>query len=139
MLTRSTFNRPVYTPPPRAPLRPVERRATYAGRTTLVLVPKENVIQHSGYMNVVRALPCMHCGRPPRSDFAHADQGKGIGIKTDSRRGFPLCRTCHHLIGSTGALGREERRRLETEYGARTRAQIEADGTWPARLPRWTE
>jgi len=137
MIRRTGFARKVYEPTPPAPLRPVERRATYAGQVSLVLVPKENAIQHTGYMDLVRAMACMHCGHPPRSDFAHADQGKGQGIKTDCRRGFPLCRACHHLIGSTGTLGRDERRRLEDEYGARTRARIEADGTWPARLPRW--
>lgn len=137
MLRRTGFTRKVYTPPPPAPLRPVERRSTYAGAVTLQLVPKEEPRQHHGYMNLVRAMACMHCGKPPRSDFAHADQGKGIGIKTDCRRGFPLCRACHHLIGSTGQLGREERRRIEAEYASRTRAQILADGNWPARLPKW--
>lgn len=138
-MRRTGFARKVYEPAPPAPLRPVERRATYAGGVSLVLVPKENAIQHEGYMNLVRAMACMHCGKSPRSDFAHADQGKGIGIKTDCRRGFPLCRACHHMVGSTGTLGRDERRRLEAEYGARTRAEIEADGAWPARLPKWKD
>lgn len=138
-MRRTGFARKVYTPAPPAPLRPVERRSTYAGAVTLRLVPKEEPMQHAGYMNLVRAMACMHCGHPPRSDFAHADQGKGQGIKTDCRRGFPLCRACHHLIGSTGKLGRDERRRLEAEYGARTRAAVQVSGQWPKRLPIWTQ
>ena len=138
-MRRTGFARKAYTPAPPAPLRAVECRGTYATRPVPVLVPKENAIQHSGYMNLVRAMACMHCGRPPRSDFAHADQGKGQGIKTDCRRGFPLCRACHHMVGSTGTLGRDERRRLEAVWGARTRERIEAEGTWPVRLPRWIE
>lgn len=138
-MRRTGFARKVYTPAPPAPLRPVERRSTYAGAVTLRLVPKEEPRQHAGYMNLVRAMACMHCGHPPRSDFAHADQGKGQGIKTDCRRGFPLCRACHHLIGSTGKLGRDERRRLEAEYGARTRAAVQAAGQWPKKLPAWKE
>jgi hypothetical protein len=49
----------------------------------------------------------------------HADEGKGQGIKTDCRRAWPGCGPhgdtmgCHYLLGSTGKLGREERRRLE--------------------------
>ena len=136
-MRRTGFARPVYTPPPPAPLRPATRRASYAGTVTLRLVPKEAPRQHQGYMNLVRAMACMHCGKAPRSQFCHADQGKGAGIKTDCRRGWPGCAACHYLIGSTGKLGRDERRRLEAEYGARTRAQILANGTWPARLPLW--
>lgn len=103
----------------------------------IVTAPKEDAIQHSGYMNLVRAMPCMHCGRAPRSQFCHSDQNKGVAIKTDCRRGFPCCRRCHELIGSTGKLGRAERRRLEDEYADRTRAKIIAYGAWPARLPMW--
>lgn len=139
MLRRTSFARKVYTPAPPAPLRPVERRATYAGQVSLVLVPKEIAIQHEGYMNLVRAMACMHCGKVPRSQFCHADQGKGQGIKTDCRRGWPGCAACHHLIGSTGKLGRDERRRLEAEYGARTRAAVRAAGQWPKKLPAWKE
>ena len=137
MLRRTGFSRPVYQPPPSPPLRRLERPVTVWRPMPVVTVPKEDVIQHSGYMNLVRAMPCMHCGRPPRSQFAHSDAGKGLAIKTDCRRGFPCCDSCHRFIGSTGKLGRAERRRLEDEYAARTRAKIIADGTWPARLPLW--
>ena len=134
-----TFARRIYTPPPSPPVRPATRRASYAGGTSLVLVPKENALQHAGYMDLVRAMACMHCNRPPRSQFCHADEGKGQGIKTDCRRGWPGCAACHHLIGSTGKLGRDERRRLEAEYGARTRAAVLDSGQWPKRLPMWTQ
>ncbi len=139
MLRRTGFARKIYVPPPAPPLRRLERPVARIRVLPLVAVPKECAIQHQGYMDLVRDMPCDRCGHPPRSDFAHADTGKGQGIKTDCRRGFPLCRSCHHLIGSTGKLGRDERRRLEAEYGARTRARIIAAGTWPARLPMWGE
>jgi hypothetical protein len=109
--------------------------------------PKENALQHSAYMDLVRAMRCAHCGRPPRSDFCHADFGKGTGIKTDCRRGWPGCKDdpganregCHTLIGSRGVFTKEQRRALEERYGAQTRAAIIAAGAWPARLPRWPE
>ncbi len=53
------------------------------------------------------------------------------------RRFWPGCKACHHLIGSTGKLGKAERRRIEELYAARARAKILADGTWPKRLPLW--
>jgi len=40
-------------------------------------------------------------------------------------------------VGSTGALGRYERRLLEDEYAARTRAAIVSEGLWPGSLPMW--
>lgn len=138
MLRRTGFARKIYVPPPAPPLLRLERRAvTGIPVSGLVVCRKENAIQHAGYMDLVRAMPCERCGHPPRSVFCHSDEGKGQGIKTDCRRGFPLCRACHHLIGSTGKLGRDERRRLEVEYGARTRDRIISARVWPARLPKW--
>ena len=110
-------------------------------------IEKENALQHEGYMNLVRAMKCAHCGRAPRSEFAHSDAGKGAGIKTDCRRGWPGCgddvRTsrigCHSLLGMTGTFSKEHRRLLEDTYSAQTRAAIVAAGKWPKSLPRWEE
>ena len=44
---------------------------------------------------------------------------------------------CHALVSSTGTFSRAERRRLERDYAARTRAQIAAAGQWPADLAPW--
>lgn len=112
-----------------------------------VPLPKEEPVQHQGYMDLVRAMPCAHCGRPPRSAFCHSDMGKGKGIKTDCRLGWPGCHDdlgrnregCHTLIGSRGVFTKEQRRTLEATYSARTRAAIVAAGKWPPRLPRWEE
>lgn len=132
--------------PPRRPARqweggPITPRAPalclVEPRLPTTPMPKENLLQHKGYMDLVRALPCAHCFKPPRSEFCHADEGKGTGIKTDCRRGWPGCSACHYLIGSTGTLGKRERRRIETLYGELTRAKIIAAGTWPKRLPLW--
>lgn len=108
-------------------------------------IDKEGAIQHQGYINLVRAMACAHCGKAPRSQFCHADMDKGLAIKTDCRRGWPGCGPssgrpgCHHLIGSTGTFKRETRRWLEETYAQRTRAAIVAAGTWPKNLPLWKE
>lgn len=111
--------------------------------------PKENVITSQAYQREVRKLPCIRCGVVGFTQFCHSDEGKGIGIKTDDRRGWPGCGPhfvglklvsgCHHDIGTSGFLTRAQRRELEVNYSARTRATIIADGNWPDGLPRWDE
>lgn len=137
MLRRTGFARPTYCQPPPAPLRALARPVAVWRPEPVATATKENARQHAGYMDLVRAMPCMHCGQAPRSQFCHADEGKGMGIKTDCRRGWPGCAACHHLVGSTGLLGRDARRALEDQYACRTRAAIVAEGLWPGSLPRW--
>lgn len=146
MLTRTPMNRgkgfkrPTYVPPPAPPIRPATRRATLARFDDCAApVLKEKALQHQGYMNLVRAMPCARCGHRPRSQFCHSDMDKGMGIKTDCRRGWPGCAECHWFVGTSGTLPREERRALEDTYAAQTRAAILAAGTWPKRLPLWSE
>lgn len=148
-MKRSPWPRRQQPAPGTAPARvkpvakPLERPVRYASPANepVFSQPKEGVIEHEGYKRLVRQLPCAHCGVEGYTQFCHSDQGKGMGIKTDSRRGWPGCGPhggvagCHHLIGSTGTLTREERRDLEDRYAAQTRAQILFAGMWPANLP----
>lgn len=46
----------------------------------------------------IRLLPCVECGRPPRSQAAHSnfsEHGKGRSIKADDKYTIPLCVVCH--------------------------------------------
>jgi hypothetical protein len=125
--------------------KPLERPVRYAAPSNepVFAQPKEGVIEHEGYKRLVRQLPCAHCGIEGYTQFCHSDEGKGIGIKTDCRRGWPGCGPhgaspgCHYLIGSTGTFTREERRALEDRYAAGARARINAAGLWPAALPQY--
>lgn len=128
-----------------ATLRPL-RAGTMAGGTSGKSVAKENALQHAGYMAAVRDLGyCMLCKRSCRPEFAHADFGKGKGIKTDVRLGWPGCGAgpwgpgCHWLVGTSGQYPKEERRALEADLARRTREAVKAAGTWPKRLPEWRE
>jgi hypothetical protein len=113
-------------------------RGTYTGGTSGKPVAKECASQHSGYMAAVRDLGyCMRCGRSCRPQFCHADQGKGTGIKTDVRRGWPGCVECHWLIGTSGTYSKDARRGIEARLGHKTRAAVKAAGAWPARLAMW--
>jgi hypothetical protein len=127
--------------------RPSKKPAPKSDKSMLAL-PKENASQSGAYMAAVRKLACRRCTyQPPvgqpRNQFAHADQGKGKGIKTDVREGASLCGPhdgqpgCHWLVGTSGQIPKEERRLLEKSYAASTRAEINRLGLWPKKLPKW--
>lgn len=102
--------------------------------------PKVEPIQHKAYMDIVRTFSCCHCGRAGPSQFCHSDalgQGKGMGLKTDCRLGFPGCADCHELLGMSGKLGKDMKHELELRYGAATRTLVRHIGCWPATLPAW--
>lgn len=113
------------------------------GELPSVLIAKENAVTSPAYQSAVRRLPCIRCGIQGFTQFCHSDEGKGMAIKTDDRRGWPGCGPhgtepgCHWYVGTSGNLKQSERRALEAEYSARTRAMVEAKGEWPARLPKW--
>lgn len=114
-----------YTPRPRAAAVAVAGPA----RTT-VPVPKAVYVRSESYRRRVATLPCAHCGRPGPSQAAHADEGKGLGIKASDDTCYPLCadatgrRGCHTLIGASGLFSREQRRYLEQKYAEQTRIKL---------------
>lgn len=121
---------------------PTAHRGVMTGTTRAQ--PKGETLQHDGYIRVVRAFGCEHCGRPGPSEFAHADTGKGAGTKSDCRMGTSLCRFrspedpgCHWLIGTKRIYPKAKRREIEAQLAARTRAKVRAAGTWPKALPPW--
>ena len=118
--------------------------------------PKDNPLQHEGYMAQVRRLPCIKCGVVGFTQFAHADiigaGGKGKGIKSDCRLGYPACgprpavgnpailyEGCHSWIGSSGNMFKAARHAFEEEAGRTTRLTIINMGRWPEKLPRWKD
>lgn len=122
----------------RALLETVGRPATMGGTTTGP-VPKEAASQSSAYQVAVRALGyCMRCGctlRVGERQFCHADEGKGIGIKTDVRRGWLGCAGCHFHVGASGRMPRALRRLAEKYLAWKTRCALRRFGAWPKSLP----
>jgi hypothetical protein len=110
-------------------------------------MPKAEILECEAYRRAVAALPCIWCGIADYSQHAHLNLGKGMGLKTDDRTGFPLCCTrpdiegCHvaydqyRLVDS----GREAHRDYGLEWGRITRHTILESGHWPQRLPLWSE
>ena len=155
-MKRSAFKvqRPPGMRPPRAAtqigpeytLRPRTVAVAVAGPArAVVAVPKTAPIQHMGYMAAVRKLACYRCKVVGLTQFAHADEGKGMGIKTDCRLGWPGCGPgwgapgCHWIVGTSGTYGKAHRREFEETAGRLTRAEIRNLGQWPTNLPAWAE
>lgn len=116
---------------------------TYSGGCSGESIDKECASQSGPYMKAAKALGyCMNCSAVPTPssplEFCHADAGKGTGIKTDVREGWPGCHDCHSLFGGHNGgsrLPKEVRRPMEKELARQTRAAIIAAGAWPANLP----
>lgn len=136
-LKRSPMNRSAWTPRPAAqwtadelpgPRVPAQTLRVADPRARLTVpIPKDASVRDKAYLRRVAALACAHCRRAGPSQAAHADEGKGMGIKASDHDTYPLCadapgrQGCHSLIGASGAFTREQRRALERKYVAQTR------------------
>lgn len=119
-----------YVPRPRAAV-----VAIHDGKDRMVVtIPKRQPLRDESYRRWVASLHCARCGKAGPSQAAHADEHKGMSLKSSDESCYPLCadspgrRGCHVIIGATGTLPREHRRRLEQQYAAQTRLQFESDG-----------
>lgn len=145
---RSGFKRKTFTPAPKpervVTLYRVDRPWNVATiGMDVIAAPRDSPVRSEPYRRLVAAMDCIHCGKVATLDYpsqaAHADEGKGLQIKSDDRTCFPLCVACHILIGASGAYTKHERRALEGDYGERTRGAIVASGRWPPGLPHWED
>lgn len=117
----------------------VRARPATMGGTTAGAQPKECAVESAAYERAVRDLGyCMRCRCTCRPQFCHRDQGKGAGIKTDVREGWPGCERCHALLGghAGGArMPKDNRRAEELHLGFLTRRALRERGTWPPSVP----
>lgn len=57
-------------------------------------MPKyEHWMKDKQWLEVIRQLPCLNCGRMPVD--AHHVGSRGMGLKNPDSMVIPLCRTCH--------------------------------------------
>ena len=129
-MKRSGFKRPVYErPPPSQPTR-VLRGVAAVIEQTVVASPKAVLLRSKTYRQRVAELPCFHCGIEGRSQAAHSDELKGMGMKSSDDTCYPLCGPapghpgCHYLIGTAGLFNKEDRRRFEKAGAADTRQKL---------------
>lgn len=103
-------------------------------------VLKEAPVRSEAYRRLVAQLPCKFCGIAGYSQCAHANTGKGAGIKASDLDSFPLCcdrpgqRGCHSYFDQGALMGKTERRLIEPAWVADTQRQIHAMGIWPKKL-----
>ena len=96
----------------------------------IISLPKKPPLRDEAYRRAVAAMDCAHCGKAGPSQAAHADQGKGAGMKSDDDTCYPACadspgrQGCHSFIGATGNFTRDQRRTLEANYAAKTRKAL---------------
>lgn len=72
--------------------------------------PKNKPYRCEAWLRAVASLPCVQCGVEGRTQAAHRNQGKGMGIKTDDCLTAALCVPCHTEIDQGGDMKRDERR-----------------------------
>lgn len=106
-------------------------------------IPKTELVRNEEYRRLVAAMPCRGCGIEGFGQAAHANTGKGMGMKTDDRTCFSLCadrpgtRGCHSSLDQGAMFTKEDRQRIELMWAAQTRRQIEDAGQWPKNLPKF--
>ena len=91
-------------------------------------------IRSETYRRFVASQPCFACGVQGFSQAAHANYGKGLGLKTGDDRTFPLCSPhgyhlgCHYMHDNLIGVTRMQRRELEAKYVERMQAIARAAG-----------
>ena len=104
-------------------------------------IQKAAPVRSEAYRRVVASLPCVICGTPGHSQAAHANTGKGMGMKACDLTCFPACgprpgeQGCHAKLDQGAMFTKAVRRELETVWAADSRRRIRAMGLWPKGLP----
>lgn len=79
------------------------------------------MIRDKPYRVSIAILPCANCQIQGKTQAAHRNEGKGMGIKTDDDDMMALCVECHMMLDQGGAMGKNERREFEMRMVARTK------------------
>jgi len=104
-------------------------------------VNKDAPVRNEAYRRAVASLPCAICGVYGYSQAAHANTGKGMGMKACDMTCFPACgprpgfQGCHTALDQGALFLKAVRRELEPVWAADTRRKVQALGLWPKNLP----
>ena len=83
---------------------------TTTPEATCKTFPKAKIVRSESYRRFVASHPCFGCGIEGSSQCAHANEGKGMGMKVCDTRSFPLCPICHVDFDQSRNMTREESR-----------------------------
>lgn len=125
---------------------PVERGPGLAHRVAQALgtvfkpTRKEpSVFRSEKHLNNVRCLPCVRCGKRPRSQAAHLNLqlgGKGMGVKASDALTVPLCadgflyRGCHSQFDQGALYPKDTAAAVSVGWLQETRTLMRRLGTW---------
>ncbi len=104
-------------------------------------VEKAAPVRSEAYRRAVASLPCVICRTPGNSQAAHANTGKGMGLKACDLTCFPACGPrpgvpgCHAALDQGALFTKAVRRELEPVWAADTQRRILAMGLWPKGVP----
>ncbi len=120
----------------------VPRAASMGLATTAAApTPKAAPVRSEAYRRVVATLPCAICGLYGYSQAAHANTGKGMGLKACDLTCFPACgprpgeQGCHAALDQGALFLKAVRRELEPAWAADTQRLVHTMGLWPAGIP----
>lgn len=105
-------------------------------------VAKAAPVRSEEYRRAVASLPCAICGIFGYSQAAHANQGKGMGLKACDLTCFPACgprpgiQGCHAALDQGALFTKAVRRALEPVWAADTQRRIQAMGMWPENMKK---
>lgn len=119
----------------------VPRAANMGLSTTAAApIPKAAPVRSEAYRRAVASLPCAICGTPGHSQAAHANTGKGMGLKACDLTCFPACgprpgfQGCHAALDQGAMFLKAVRRELEPVWAEDTQRRLLAMGLVPASL-----
>lgn len=105
-----------------------------------VQVHKAAPVRSEALRRAVASLPCAICGIYGYSQAAHANTGKGMGMKACDLTCFPACGTrpgevgCHAKLDQGALFTKAVRRELEPAWAADTQRRLLALGLIPPSL-----
>ena len=103
-------------------------------------VAKAAPVRSEAYRRAVATLPCAICGVTGHSQAAHANQGKGMGMKACDLTCFPACgprpgmQGCHAALDQGALFLKAVRRELEPVWSADTMRKLWEMGLVPNSL-----
>lgn len=97
--------------------------------------PKNKPWRSERHRRNVASLPCVNCGVRGRTQAAHANFGKGMGMKVCDSQLMALCVTCHRLHDSGGIYDNKQARwKREVEMVDLTRAELISRSLWTPEI-----
>lgn len=103
--------------------------------------PKDKPIRSPKYLREVATLPCINCGREGFTQAAHANQGKGMAMKTSDNTAAPLCtvgphgKGCHEKFDQYELGNKHESAEMAKTWATDTYWTLKRAGKVPLSVP----